>query len=374
MNIYPAFDPIPLPAPVWLFKVLHVLTLALHFSAMQMLVGGVLLALGLNLRGAGGQGAAALAWRDAASVLGRRLPIVMTYVINLGVPPLLFSQVLYGPALYTSSVLIGAWWISVIVLLTLGYWLLYRFSAGCESGKSVWWIGVLVWLIVAAIGKIYTTNMTLMLRPEVWQNMYAASAHGVRLPPSDPTMMPRWLCMMVGGLTVAGVWMVWLAGRAAFERPVRECLARTGGLTMVVGMVLQTGLAFWVYRALSPEVQGQLGSNLVYHGTGLAWLVLAAGTIVLGLWNWLKQPASPLAAWLTALVGFLGVTCLTLYRDGIRDLTLLTKHYDVWNQPVAVNWSVLILFLVLFVAGLGMLGWLISVMVRAKPVSGKVTA
>ena len=131
--MFPAFDPIPLPAPVWLFKVLHVLTLALHFSAMQMLVGGLLLALGLNLRGAGGQGAVALARRDAASVLGRRLPIVMTYVINLGVPPLLFAQVLYGPALYTSSVLIGAWWISIIVLLTLGYWLLYRFSAGCET-------------------------------------------------------------------------------------------------------------------------------------------------------------------------------------------------------------------------------------------------
>ncbi len=28
----------------------------------------------------------------------------MTYVINLGVPPLLFAQVLYGRAIYTSSV------------------------------------------------------------------------------------------------------------------------------------------------------------------------------------------------------------------------------------------------------------------------------
>ena len=121
-------------------------------------------------------------------------------------------------------------------------------------------------------------------------------------------------------------------------------------------------------------MQGKLGSNLIYNGTGLAWLALAAVTVVLGLWNWLKQPASALAAWVAALVGFLGVACLTLYRDGIRDVTLLTKNYDVWNQPVAVNWSVLILFLVLFVVGLGMLGWLISVMVRAKPVSGKVTA
>lgn len=35
---------------------------------------------------------------------------------------------LYGRALYTSSVLIGAYWISIIGLLTPTYWLLYQFS------------------------------------------------------------------------------------------------------------------------------------------------------------------------------------------------------------------------------------------------------
>jgi len=34
--------------------------------------------------------------------------MVMTFVINLAVPPLLFAQVLYGRALYTSSVLIAS--------------------------------------------------------------------------------------------------------------------------------------------------------------------------------------------------------------------------------------------------------------------------
>ena len=36
-----------------------------------------------------------------ARALARRLTVVMTFVINLGVPPLLFAQVLYGRALYT---------------------------------------------------------------------------------------------------------------------------------------------------------------------------------------------------------------------------------------------------------------------------------
>jgi len=42
----------------------------------------------------------------------------------------------------------------------------------------------------------------------------------------------------------------------------------------------------------------------------------------------------------------------TVYRDGVRDLTLLSKGYDVWDRVVVTNWSVVGLFLVLFVAGL----------------------
>ena len=49
MSGIPAVDPIPLPAPVWLFKALHLLTLALHFIAVEMLLGALLIAVVLNL-------------------------------------------------------------------------------------------------------------------------------------------------------------------------------------------------------------------------------------------------------------------------------------------------------------------------------------
>ena len=113
MNPFPAVDPIPLPAPVWLLKLLHIVTLSLHFVAVEMLLGGLLLAVLLSL------------FRNSAHslvtarALARRLTVVMTFVINLGVPPLLFAQVLYGRALYTSSVLIGLYWIALIPMLML---------------------------------------------------------------------------------------------------------------------------------------------------------------------------------------------------------------------------------------------------------------
>ena len=49
MNPYPAVDPIPLPAPIWLLKLLHIVTLSLHFVAVEMLLGGLLLAVLLSL-------------------------------------------------------------------------------------------------------------------------------------------------------------------------------------------------------------------------------------------------------------------------------------------------------------------------------------
>src|SRR3974390_2557008 len=117
MQSFPAVDPIPLPAPIWLIKLLHIVTLALHFVAVEMLLGGLLIAVLLSLFRNSPQSSI------AARSIARRLTVVMTYVINFGVPPLLFAQVLYGRALYTSSVLIGAYWISIVAVLCATYWL-----------------------------------------------------------------------------------------------------------------------------------------------------------------------------------------------------------------------------------------------------------
>ena len=216
LQSFPAVDPIPLPAPIWLLKLLHIVTLSLHFVAVEMLLGGLLLAAVLSLfRGSE-------AAHVAARAIARRLTVVMTYVINLGVPPLLFAQVLYGRALYTSTVLIGAWWISIIAVLTLTYWLLYRFTARLEAGRSAWWVGLSAWVLAGFIARLLSTNMTLMLRPEAWRQMYSASGAGIYLPTGDPTLTPRWLLMMAGGLFIGGLWMVYLAGRNTFTADEKQ--------------------------------------------------------------------------------------------------------------------------------------------------------
>jgi hypothetical protein len=366
MHPFPAVDPIPLPAPIWLFKLLHIVTLSLHFVAVEMLLGGLLLAVLLSLF------RSSPASLVTARALARRLTVVMTFVINLAVPPLLFAQVLYGRALYTSSVLIGLYWISIIFLLMLTYWLLYRFSARLEAGQPAWWVGLSAWLLAGFISRLLSTNMTLMLRPEVWRDMYSASAAGAYLPKGDPTLEPRWLMMLAGGLFIGGLWLIYLAGRSTFTADEKRFVAGLGGKVAAAFGLVYLVAGLWAASVQPAVVKDGLAGNATYSFykfaglAGYGWLALVAIAVLLGAYAGFGRVSAGWLGWTGALVALLIEIMFTVYRDGIRDLTLLSKGYDVWDRVVVTNWSVVGLFLVLFVAGLGVIGWLVSVVARAQ--------
>jgi hypothetical protein len=253
-----------------------------------------------------------------------------------------------------------------------GYWLLYRFAARLEAGRSAWWVGLAAWLLAGGIARILSTNMTLMLRPEVWPGMYAASGVGLHLPPYDPTLLPRWLFMLAGGLVVGGLWLVWISGRKTLDAGVRGYVCGLGGRLALVMSVVQVSLGWWVFQSQPETVRAGLAVLPFYHLAGFAWLAVAAGLAMVGGWAGFAKPATRGAGWVAAVGAFLSLATMTICRDGIRDVTLASKGFNVWDQRVETNWSVLILFLGLFVVGLGALGWLISVMARSKPVAERV--
>jgi hypothetical protein len=368
ISSFPAVDPIPIPAPIWLLKLLHIVTLSLHFVAVEMLLGGLLLAVVLSsLSGS------PLA-RVTARALARRLTVVMTFVINLAVPPLLFSQVLYGRAIYTSTVLIGIYWISILGLLTLTYWLLYRFTGRLEAGKSAWWVGLSAWLLAGGIARLLSTEMTLMLRPEVWKQMYSASAMGAFLPPHDPTLTPRWLLMLAGGLFIGGLWLLYLAGRSTFTVEQKKYIGGLGGKVAAFFGVVYLAAGVWANSVQPAAVaEGFAGNSALpfykYFGwAAYGWLALVAVASLLAAVAGFGKISNGLISWVSVLLAVLIEIMFTIYRDGVRDLTLLSKGYNVWDRAVETNWWVVGLFLVLFVAGLGVIGWLISVVARARKV------
>jgi hypothetical protein len=219
MAQFPLLDPIPLPAPVWLFKVLHNLTFALHLVSVDLLIGGIVVAIALALAGN----------TQPAGMLVHRLPTVMAFVINLGVPPLLFAQVLSGRALYTSSVLMGAWWIAVIFLLMASYYGLYAAAKRAESRQPWTAPGLAAAVLILTIAFIYTNNMTLMLRPDAWAPMYRASPAGLQMNTGDPTVPWRWLFFIAAAFPCTGAALGLLALADGSDAPARQFLRRTGG-------------------------------------------------------------------------------------------------------------------------------------------------
>jgi hypothetical protein len=358
---FPTVDPIPLPAPVWLFKLLHIVTLTLHFTAVQILLGAMMLGIIWNIFGK----------RDAASgeasnSIIKKIPTVMTYVINFGVPPLLFAQVLYGRALYTSSVLIGFYWFSVIIVLTASYFLLYRAADRAVENKRWWIYGILALVGISYIAKIFSMNMTLMLSPEDWKPLYEASNGFGNVLKIEPTMIPRFLFMFVGSIGLAGASLAVLGAYDKLGVKTSEFLHVWGSQLAIVFSIVQALLGVWVYRAQPPGVQNGLFENPLYAMSIYGWAAMVLLTVLgAGLVRFGGRAKAKLFSALAVAASFLTTAAAVLVRDGIRDLTLLSKGFDVWNRAVVSNWSVVLLFLVLFVGALGLIGFLLVAISRS---------
>lgn len=364
--MFPQVEPIPLPAPVWLFKVLDVVTVSLHFVAVQLLIGGLLIGVVWALTG---RLRRQPVLTDAAGNIVTRLPILMVYVINLGVPPLLFAQVLYGRAIYTSSILIGVAWISVIFLLMLDYSLLYIIAGRARTGRLWGHIALVSLVVTGFIALIYSTNMTLMLRPQTWTSMYRVDPLGTHLNAADPTVLPRWLLMVCGGLATGGVGLVLLGMLRTVRAETGQYMQTWGGRIAAFGIIGQITCGTWAVLSQPADVKALLSQATVYRLSMGFWLVLATLVLVIAIrTSMLTSRTSWRWPGLLGVVTLLEVIFLALSRSGVQDLSLLARGMDVWDRNVVSNWLVTSLFLVLFVVGLLVLGWLAVVVARAKKV------
>ncbi|HVZ81040.1 MAG TPA: hypothetical protein VHE12_09645 [bacterium] len=362
---FPHLDPIPLPAPVWLFKALHHLTLSLHFSFLAMLLGGLVLGILWNLIGQATRKKAPL---FASGLVANRLPIITTYVINLGVPPLLFVQVLYGRAIYTSTILIGVYWISVVFAVMGAYWVLYRMASRAEAGKSWWLLGIGALVLLAYVGRVYSMASTLMLKPEVWPGMYDASPSGVNLPPHDPTLLPRLLMVLVGSLGFGSLGTTLYTAKGNLSEEVKLYIRQGAAQVALAALLVLLVIGTWAFRSQPDFVQAGLRASAFYGPFLYLWPACVALSLLAALWllvspkgwNWGRILA-------VTLPPFLSIASFEILRDGVRDLTLAQAGFDVWASPVNTNWLVVGLFLGLLVIGVGFMVWVLAVMRRALP-------
>jgi hypothetical protein len=377
----PDVDPLPLPGPVWLFKFLLLFTFTLHLVAMNCALAGGAAALLNAIRGRISPGSptkpSSLGWkpgspmglhpfsRRLASELARMLPTFLALTITLGVAVLLFVQVLYGNLLYTSSILIAAFWLSVIVLVMVAYYGYYYFEARqAATGGAIAAASIAV-LCLLAVAFIFSNNMTLVLTPARWLAMYRAHPDGVNLNLAERSLLPRYLHMLVGSVAVVSAATCHIAcHRLKTEAEYGGWLLRRWALVFAAATGVQFLLGLWFLMALPRSVALYFFSNgLGATVFGFALLGALGAMILVLVGGHAARPARFVHA------GF-GLTIITVALMVVMRQMVRTAYLHPYAQPeslaTAPQTGIILLFFVLFVLGLATVGYILRLLARAK--------
>jgi hypothetical protein len=165
--------------------------------------------------------------------------------------------------------------------------------------------------------------------------------------------------------------MLYLAGRSTFSAEEKRFLAGLGGKVAAGFGIVYLAAGLWAFSVQPEIVKVGLATHPLYKWSGTAgflWLALVLVAVfvaaVAGFGKISARWVSMTVIHLAVLIAIAFAVC----RDGVRDLTLLAKGYNVWDRAVVTNWWVVGIFLIIFVGGLGAVGWLVSVTARATKV------
>lgn len=349
----PAADTIPV-AWGW-FQFFLLLTFPLHLLAMNAMLGGC--AIGVGQQFIGGAVRDRLAYRLAVA-----LPLVIALAVNFGVAPLLFLQVLYGQFMYTSSILMGLFWISIVPLLIVAYYTAYlydfKFSRLGGAGK---WIGLAVLLMLLTIAYFFVNNMLLMSLPEAFAGYFQHRA-GTMLASGEKVFLPRYMHMVIGALAVGGLFVALVGQFRADQDGELAAHARDVGMKIFFRLTL-VNICIGVWYLLSQErdtmllfMGGNRGATVVFS---LALLVIVVILV---------------AAYRRRLAVTVGSVVLLVYLMSFMRAWLrsdyLAEVFRLDQLAVVPQYSPLIFFLVVLLGGLIVIGWLLKKTAAALVESG----
>ncbi len=361
-----------LPAPFWFIQFFKVLGFLLHMVPMNLWYVGVPLAVTLYVFG----GERARRWSERLMV---QMPIIVAAGINLGIVPLLFLQLAYAKAFYPATILMAWFWLAVIGMLIPAYYGVYIYVSGMRDGAgsmTVWrraagWCSAVMFLV---IGFIFANAMSLTTNAAAWPDLLdrhsvAGAATGTALNVADPSLWPRWLLMLGLALLTTAAWTVldavWLAGKegGAYQRWAQSWALRLA----LAGAVWSTVTGAWyLFGTWRPTVFKEMFAFPAVILTVLT-AVSCWGPGAL-LWATRRKALNwTLAGSVVGLqAGVLALNAIS--RQIVQNIELRDVFQpSVAAQPTAPDWGPMALFLIVFLAGVGVLIWLFAQLAKAGP-------
>ncbi|MBA3007286.1 MAG: hypothetical protein KJ900_07420 [Proteobacteria bacterium] len=345
---------IPVPDPLqvswgW-FQILLSSTFLLHLLVMNIMLGWAIIAFCNH------------AFRDKIpadnQLISKKLPFTIAFTVNFGVAPLLFLQILYGHFMYTSSVLMAVFWLSIVALLILAYYATYIYNLQFSklSGLHTLVSGIIA-LFLLIITFFFTNNMSLMVSPGSWVH-YFNHPDGMLLNFEDSTLLPRYLhsvfaSVAVGGLAL-GLYHDWQQRRGDTTAADHIPSAMNW---FSYATIANFGIGTWYYGGLPTSIRTVTGTAgaflLCFLLAGIAAAILS---LIYGLQYRVRHTA-------VAVLG--AIICMVTVRELVRRQTL-APWFSTSDLEVIPQYSPMLLFLLLFAAGLYLVWWMIKLVLPAK--------
>jgi hypothetical protein len=331
-----------IPAPAWLFHTLDVLFFLIHILLINVILGGSILLLARRLRHTTGQD-------SNTSVLSTKLPVLFALAINMGVAPLLFMQVIFGHLFYTSSVLMGVYWILVIPLVIIAYYGTYVQAKGKSETLKTNALA-LTTAILLYIGFAFTNNLLMMMQPERWTG-YFFNRGGTMLDAADPTFIPRYLHFVIASIAVAALAsaLVWEYRR---KHGVENAATRTAGALKIFGVatIAQIAAGLWFLLSLNRDMMMQfMGGDILATVIFMVAFLSGIGAVATSFSGKFRP---------TLIQAAITVVLMVLTRDQLRSM-YLNGVFDPSSLQLAPQYGVLALFVVILLLGVGSVVWML---------------
>ncbi|PIE61268.1 MAG: hypothetical protein CSA29_04215 [Desulfobacterales bacterium] len=345
-NLIPAPDTIPVQWG-W-FQVLLIVTFVLHLLFMNAMLGSGIMALVGEFQMNG----------DADRVnhdMAKKWPYTIAFTVNMGVAPLLFLQVLYGQFIYTSSILMAVYWLSVVLLLIIAYYCAYIYDFKFETlGQARMIFIALAVVLLLWIGFVFSNNMVMMIQPELWP-AYFRNPFGTLLSISEPMLIPRYLhfvaaSVAVGGLCRAIIWKMKNTDEAS------ATAVRSGLRWFIWATAIQFPLGIWFLLSLPKD------KMMLFMGGGILHTILLSLGLVLSIGA--MAVAMKKNVWGTVWLTLAVVLDMVLMRDLLRK-AYLAPYFSPSDLNVVPDYSPLVLFLLSFAVGLALIAYMLKLAASA---------
>jgi len=278
--------PLGMPADQVFLQALLVVLFLLHILFVNLMVGGSLLTLALEIAGRWRR-----EWDRLAREIAKTITVNKSLAVVLGVGPLLAINVLYTVYFYSANALTGSAWIMIIPLVSLAFLVTYAHKYSWDrlanaKGLHIA-IGGIATLLFLAVPLIFLANINLMLFPERW-----GQVQGFLSTLLLPNVLPRYLHFLLASVAVAALFFLFHFNRSSY--PLVERLPGIDRRTLrrlFYGVALGASLAqllFGPLVLLTLPPEGMSGFLLLVI-TGGAGLGISAMVL---MWREVNSPGA----------------------------------------------------------------------------------